>query len=379
LTRPFAVAALCLSSFAVAALCLSSFAVAALCLSSFAACSPGATWSPPPGIAGPIPPVVATGRVDPAFDAFFDEAPVDGTHPVLERLGRESRAVSETVTSPWVKRWLEGVKVLPEVRRASMYRSADKSRWFSERQRAALTPAERAELVAEPLDTERYYYTKYGSPLAYARPLELAALAGMPAPKRVVDFGYGTVGHLRLFAVMDVESVGIDVDPFLRALYANPADQGPFPPSGAGSVKLIHGSFPKVEVGDQLSLFLSKNVLKRGYIHPAEPVSAEQTIDLGVSDADFVAAVHQRLSPGGYFMIYNITPAPNGPGLPYRTWADGRCPFSRGLLEASRFDVVAYDIDDSEAARRQGRALGWDADIDLEASIFASYSLARKR
>jgi len=44
--------------------------------------------------------------------------------------------------------------------------------------------------------------------------------------KRILDFGYGTVGHLRLLASLGADMVGVEVDPLLRALYSAPGDQG---------------------------------------------------------------------------------------------------------------------------------------------------------
>ena len=85
------------------------------------------------------------------------------------------------------------------------------------------------------------------------------------------------------------------------------------------------------------------------------------------------------VKPGGFVMIYNITPPPNAPDKPYRSWADGRCPFARDLFEQGGFRVIAFDIDDSAAVRAQGRALGWHHDVDLDKEIFATYSLFQRK
>jgi hypothetical protein len=80
-------------------------------------------------------------------------------------------------------------------------------------------------------------------------------------------------------------------------------------------------------------------------------------------------------------MIYNLCPAPAKPGQPYIPWADGRSPFSREIWERAGFRVIAFDQDDSEAARRMGRALGWHeggGGMDLENNLFAFYTLAEK-
>ncbi len=73
-------------------------------------------------------------------------------------------------------------------------------------------------------------------------------------------------------------------------------------------------------------------------------------------------------------LIYNITPPPNGPGRPYRTWADGRCPFSREELTEAGFEVMAFDCDDTEAVRAMADALEWPRGEPF----FASYTLLRR-
>jgi hypothetical protein len=59
--------------------------------------------------------------------------------------------------------------------------------------------------------------------------------------------------------------------------------------------------------------------------------------------------------------------------------ADGHCPWSRALLAAAGFEVVAYDADDSMKARQMGHLLEWDSDgEDLKKTLFASYTLLRR-
>lgn len=316
---------------------------AALWLCWLSACAPTVAWEPAEVTPIDPPPLVA--EVGEADLSAFDEP-----DPSLEQLRRDGRAVEALVESEWVKRFARGVDELPLVKPFSI----------DDRQ----------------VDTEKFYFTKYGSPLAYARALDLVAGAGMPAPRSLVDFGYGSIGHLRLLATLGTRTIGIDVDPLLRDMYADA--QGPF---SRGSVRLLHGTFPSelsTQVGGGHDLFISKNVLKRGYIHPTEPVPSKQMFTLGVSDEVFLRAIHDLVAPGGYAMIYNITPPPNGPGLPYRTWADGRSPFSRESWQAAGFDVIAFDVDDSAAARAQARALGWDRDANVDENIFAMYTLVRK-
>src|SRR5690606_5832473 len=122
-----------------------------------------------------------------------------------------------------------------------------------------------------PLTNSTFYFTKYGTPIAYFRVIAAAGLAGMKtlSGKKVLDIGYGTIGHLRMMASAGASVVGIDVDSFLEVLYPV-SEQGKF---RAGKVRLIHGSWPgdkqiKTYVDGGYDLITSKNTLKRGYIHP---------------------------------------------------------------------------------------------------------------
>jgi hypothetical protein len=152
-------------------------------------------------------------------------------------------------------------------------------------------------------------------------------------------------------------------------------------------VKLVHGRFPTdpkavAAVGGGYDLFLSKNTLKRGYIHPAEKVDPRLLVDLGADDPAFLKAVASALKPGGWLVIYNLSPAPNAAGQPYRPMADGRCPFSAEDLAAAGFETLVRDGGDDEAARALGAALGWDkppVNMKLEHDLFALVTVARKR
>jgi hypothetical protein len=270
-----------------------------------------------------------------------------------------------------------------------VYRDKQSRKYLDQRERDALPADSRNELEEKPLTEHDYYYTKYGTPLAYVRPLELLARSGFKtaADRRILDYGYGGIGHLRLLASRGAETVGVDVDSYLRALYNDPADQGPVHSNGRrGSIKLVDGSFPghadtRRAVGDGFDLILSKNTLKNGYIHPAEPVDPRKLVQLGVADDDFVRVLFEILKPGGLVMIYNICPAPAKPGQPYIPWADGRSPFSRAQWESAGFRVLALDQDDTPDVRTMARALGWhegEGGIDVENNLFGLYTLVEK-
>jgi SAM-dependent methyltransferase len=305
----------------------------------------------------------------------------------LETIRAEAARLEAQVRAPWVKQFLRATAELPEVAPRVFYRNADRTRVWTEKDALALPESERAAL--QRLEAgEDVYYTRYSTPLAYARPLDILAAEGFaPRGRKLVDFGYGNVGQLKLLALLGAQAVGVEVDPLLPLLYA--AENGPVRARDgtAGRLQVLHGRFPaEAAVVDALGhgydVFLSKNTLKRGYVHPEQPVPERQRIDLGVSDAEYVRAVHRLLAPGGYFLIYNLSPAPAPEGKPYLPWADGRSPFSAETLAAEGFEVLAFDRDDSPAARAMAHALGWDAGekpMDLEKDLFGRYTLARKK
>ncbi len=234
---------------------------------------------------------------------------------------------------------------------------------------------------AKPYDAEYFFTTKYGSPLSYARPLEVLDAAGydVTAPGRILDFGYGYLGHLAMLSSLGHDVHGVEVDPILPVLYADHV--GPRPAGGA--VTLHHG---RLFVDEGLSpaalgtfdLVMSKNVLKKGYIHPRVPPEGKTSyIDLGHDDVAFLQKVHALLRPGGWFLIYNLFPAQAPPGEAYIPWADGTSPFAPEAFAAAGLTVHAFDVSDDEPIRALAKTLGWDADMDLTA-LFARYTLAQR-
>ena len=307
----------------------------------------------------------------------------DSTSRVVQ-LQKEAKALAPLVQTSLAREFLAQVPRLPSIAPRTVYRDSARTRAWSAREAGTLPDSVRAKLVARTLDEKFYYDTRYGSPLAYVRALELLGFHTLKdvKGKRIADFGCGMLGQLRLLAEMGAHTVGVDVDPLLPALYSEPGDQGSV---GSGSVRLAIGQWPATPetrdaVGEKLDLFLSKNTLKNGYLHPAEKVDPRMMVHLGVSDSAFVASLGKSVKKGGLVMIYNLCPAPAPPGKPYIPWADGRCPFPRAMWERAGFQVVEFDKDDSPAARAMGRALGWDAaGMKLEEDLFATWSLFERK
>jgi len=301
-------------------------------------------------------------------------------------LRAEAKAAAPLAKSAPGKAFLEATKSLPHVTPRVVWVDSSRTHAWTDAEARALADTTRARLIRRELDEYFYYNTRYGSPLAYLRPIELLAAHGLKKfdGLRVMDFGYGTVGHLRLMASLGADVVGVEVDPSLRALYSEPGDQGKV---GKGTLKLVDGQWPATSevrdaAGGGFDIILSKNTLKRGYIHPERPANPRMLVQLGVDDSTYVARLHDALRPGGYALIYNLSPAPSKPDKPYQPWSDGRCPFERDLLERAGFEVLAYDLDDGPAARALAHALGWDAGprpMDLQNDLFAHATLLRRR
>jgi SAM-dependent methyltransferase len=303
-------------------------------------------------------------------------------------LPAEARKLRPLARSALGRAFLKAAESAPPYAPRTVYRRGRAREWLGATAFARLTPDDRAAWTPVTIDEDTYQGLFYGSPLAYLLPLERLGEAGFGGlrGKRVADFGHGGIGQLRLFAELGAEAVGIDVDPLQPILYAAPADQGSLGKAG-GSVKLVHGRFPAdsktvASVGGGYDLFLSKNTLKKGYIHPAKKVDPRLRVDLGADDPAFLKAVAKVLKPGGWLVIYNLSPAPNAPDKPYRPMADGRCPFSAKDLAAAGFETLVRDGVDDTVARALGAALGWDkhpVNMKLETDLFALVTAARKK
>jgi len=301
------------------------------------------------------------------------------------RMQAAARALEPEVRSGWVRAFVRAASDLPRGPRRTLYRNDSGTRTYSEEQAAALPAEARARLWSRTHEDETYWVLpSAGTPLDYTRALDVLAAAGLASPsgKRILDFGCGGLGHLRMLAGLGADVVGVDVEPVLLPLYG--AGQGEVRGAGdrPGRVTLVSGRFPadpevRAKVGGPFDAIVSKNVLKRGYIHPSEPVPPQQRVELGLPDDAFVRALHDALVPGGLLLLYNVYPPQ---GTPYRPWADGRSPFDRETWERAGFVVRAIDVDDSAAARRMGHAVGWDREpgVDLARDYFAMYTLLER-
>lgn len=324
----------------------------------------------------------------PASQTPATETPAEPLRGV-EALKAEAERLRDQVRSDIARAVLDEVARLPRIEPRPMFADRQARRYYAPKSVEGMTEEQKTRLEPFDADENLYYVTKYGSPLAYIRALDLIG-SELPTLRgtRVLDYGYGTIGHLRLIAQCGGEAVGVDVDPFLTELYSRPEDQGQTP--GGGSIHLVSGLWPgdeatRTAAGAGFDVFLSKNTLKKGYVNPDVEIDdriRRMMLNLGVERLDYLRAVHDSLKPGGIFLIYNIC-GPQAPeGQPFLPMADGRCPWTVDELNAAGFDVIAHDLEDHISVRAQAKALGWDQppySMDLDNDTFAWYTLAKRR
>jgi 2-polyprenyl-3-methyl-5-hydroxy-6-metoxy-1,4-benzoquinol methylase len=332
-----------------------------------------------------------------------NEQPQESSKPVVpnrplhavERLRKEAAKLRLVVEHDTTRMFLFACNWLPIVSNRTVAYNRTSNDAITLKEHGGLPADTQSKYEVVTLDDRFYFYTKYGSPLAYVRPVEIlaeldAGTKNIFKSKRVMDFGFGTVGHLRLLGQLGARVVGVDVDPLLKALYSDPSDQGPIPSASAmgsdvaeGAISLVFGQWPEddgvaTQVGGDFDYIVSKNTLKKGYIHPEKPVDDELRVQLGVTDDEFLAKCFAALKPGGAMLIYNIHPRQTPEYLP---WADGRSPFTREACEKAGFSVVKFDQDDTPGVRIVGRNLGWNEGedaMDIDGDLFATYTLLRR-
>lgn len=317
----------------------------------------------------------------------------------VAKMSRQAELLMESVNSGIGKSFLAAARDLPEIEPFELYyafppntkpRPIGGIEGISRQQWESLDEEDQTKYTRLEILESNYYFTNYGSPILFVRALDLVGEAGLNqlSGRKVVDFGFGSIGQLRMMAAgCGADVTGIDVDLSLKGIYARPSDQGVVPsinPKAAdGSLSLHFGRFPAnravaEKIGSGIDLFIAKNTLKRGYIHPAQAVDANRAIDLGVDDEEFVRAVYERLNPGGFFMIYNFHPQRTPAGENYIPWSDGRSPFSKAVFEMAGFKIIQMDCDDTAMAHQIARKLGLDKSIDLESGFRATYTLLKK-
>lgn len=326
----------------------------------------------------------------PAQPASPAEQPKPEPVSVVADMRSQAAAAQALCETPSGKQFLGAAASLPEVSPRTIYRDRERGLAITEDAWKQLGAEEQAKFKPRACDERFYYYTGYGTPLNYARAFDVAGKFGVESweGKRVLDFGYGSIGHLRMLASLGADAQGVEVEPLFAALYSWPGDQGRIAGSGkTGNVKLHHGHWPgdatvRNAVGGGYDLFISKNTLKRGYVHPEREADERMLIKLGVDDEAFLTAVRDALNPGGLMLVYNIAPAQNPPEKPFLPMADGRFPFDRALVEKVGFEVLAFDVVDDEVMHKYWQVYFPDPEMTpekLKESIFTHYTVLRRK
>lgn len=316
-----------------------------------------------------------------AMSVWAGQAVCGEPHP-HQGLRDEAAALAPLVTTDLARAMLAEVERLPVIDSRTLYIATRPNRALDEAAYHALAEEERAGLRAFEVGPARYYSTFYGSPLVYARLLDLAAAAwGADASlrgKKVLDLGYGQLGQLRLWAQMGADVTGVEVDPILTAMYTdNAAATGE---GTEGSIRVLECAWPNDEacrgsVGAGYDLFVSRNLLKRGYVKPDQLTPGfPEPVGWGMEDAEMLGHLFGLMNPGGVVIVYSLGPASD----PTKPWSDIANPWPREAWEAAGFEVVMHEADETGPARAMARALGWEAQMDLEKDLFGVCSVYRR-
>jgi hypothetical protein len=310
-------------------------------------------------------------------------SPAPQQSAAVQAIARDAALVRGLVKSPLALEFLRMANALQAELPRSVYArrpgmtAGGGAAHLTAAQFAALAESERAQYEEKLRDEAFYFSTFYGTPVAYARALDVAA-EHMTAPAtasvtakglKLLDIGYGAIGAPRMLAHAGANVSAVDVDPLLPALYAK---------ASVGSVTLYDGVFAgdaalTQRIGGGFGLILAKNTFKRGFMRPRP--SKKALVSFGVSDAVLLAALHAALAPNGLFLIYNIAGAFDA----NRPATDGGSPFSREQFAAAKLELIAFEQDDDSAIRAFGKALGWDTQMgDLSVNLFAQYTLVRR-
>ncbi len=364
----------------------SAAAAAAAALITLAACSTGS--APTVAAGGNLAPQ----RVDDRIGKASAQA-ASSTSTYVQSLSREALALKPLVRQPLATSFLEQVKELPSPEPRVTYESVKLRHRVSQSAWQSFSPSVQATFTRKEHSDEYYYSRSYGSPLAYARALELLGEQGLTtlAGLRVLDIGYGAMAAPRMMARAGAQVHGVDVDPSLPQIYNLPSDQGHVAVSN-GSLTLHDGIFGfsqslmsalKIDGAKGIAapraaarafdIIITKNTMKRGFMRPKPGQDA--IVAFFVSDAQLLQALYDSLAPGGYFMIYNAGQAFD----PDKPSTDAASPFTREQFEQARFKVIALDQSDDDALRAMGRVFGWDRQMgDLNTNLFGLYTLVRR-
>jgi hypothetical protein len=302
--------------------------------------------------------------------------------PATMALQKDAKAIATQMKQPAALEFLKAATTLAPQFTRIVYTNAKERRSISPAQFEALKPDERAAFQRVEHDESFYFSTYYGSPVAYARAIDVAGANGLTTLNgaRILDIGFGAIGGPRMMAGAGARVSGVDVDSLLPALYRERADQGGVVgfDGRTGSLTLHDGVFAgnvtlTKLIGKDFNLIITKNTMKTGFMKPAN--GRPPLVSFEANDEVLLDTIYDALAPGGLFVIYNITGALD----PAKPSTDGRSPFTREQFSRANLNVLALDTNDDVATRAMGKALGWDKQMgDLEKNLFALYTVVQR-
>ena len=205
-----------------------------------------------------------------ALAVMLQTPAAEPTAPPTELIMQNAAAIQPQASSPFAKSLLAGFGFLQP--------HAPTVVWYNKETRTALPAAEASKMTEAQLtgytkrdvDDNFYYFTRYGTPVAFVRPVEILGKAGVKGADglKLVDFGFGSIGQLRALAYMGADVTGIEVNPILQVIYARePGQVTRCAAAGKGkdgSISLAFGQFPKEpamvkKVGGGYDVFISKS------------------------------------------------------------------------------------------------------------------------
>ncbi|RNC82450.1 MAG: methyltransferase domain-containing protein [Phycisphaera sp.] len=285
-----------------------------------------------------------------------------------EALAAEAARVEEVVGNEAVLEWLGKAKELPEVKGATLFVGPREPGGFDRevytaQQATDFSESDLIDFREVTYGPTRYYATNYGSPIAYAPALIAAAEAGGFDSfrfKRVLDFGYGQIGQLEMLARCGATVCGVEADPVIDTLYRSTrlSDVVVAEDGTRGSLTLALGEWfsdwrLRQKLGGRFDVIIARNVLKRGYVQPEEPMPGFDPIDIGGEPEDAARAIYNALEEGGVAVVYNLGGgAWRGEDGSYNAPADVRDPLGREAWEAAGFEIVHYQANGSQLMRK---------------------------
>jgi SAM-dependent methyltransferase len=215
----------------------------------------------------------------------------------------------------------------------------------------------------------------YVGPVAVLRQAGLRSWAGT----RVLDYGCGAGAWLANIAAAGARATGIEVPAWAttRVTISEPDgvnDLAP-PAPGVPPARRLLGNFPawpdmREAVGGGYDIILSKNVLKKSYVR-------EDFVQLGATDEAFLGEMHDRLKPGGLFLIMNLGSRPQA-GAPAKGAEDAHAAFTGAQLRAAGFEVLADDVDASAVSSALLVRSGYDPEELGADKVETRVTLARR-